>query len=261
MAADLEPIAPLPSPHEGPLASRFRAAFIALGVILCAAAVGTILVVVGTDRQEPFSRFVPTDEDPVKRAQEVADFVSARYVSENGLPLVTVTAAEDDKPALPGVDQSIAVQTSPPGFFSFEYGNIVFFRMCATGDQCAIPEGVDPGTLAPILAQQARELALYGLKYVTEASFVIVVLPAGFVGSPNPAEPVTAIHFYRRTDLEDALDRPVTDTLPGEPPTPGTLTQAQAEAIEARERTTRYTLASGPDASNTTNVYTITPLF
>jgi hypothetical protein len=236
-------------------------ALAALGVLMAAAAVGVLLMLVSTERPEPFSSFVPKDEDPVKRAQEVADHVSARYLAESGVPLVTVTAAEDDKSALPGADQAVAVQTSPPGFFSFEYGNILFFRMCATGDQCAIPKDVAPGTLAPILAQEARELALYGLKYVKEATFVMVVLPPGFVGSPNPAEPVTAIHFYRRSDLDDALDKPVADTLPGEPPTPGTLTQSQAESIEGRERTTRYTLTSGPDASNTSNVYTITPLF
>jgi hypothetical protein len=142
---------------------------------------------------------------------------------------------------------------------SYEYGDILFYRMCGSASDCGLGPDQDRATYGPLLARQARELALYGLKYVPEAAFVIVILPPGFITGPDPANLPKAVHLYRRADLEDDLDRPIAETLPGSIPTPSTLTPAQVAEFEDRESGTRYTMDSGVDAANTLNVYNLTP--
>jgi hypothetical protein len=262
LAENLKPRKPIPmdvaigSVH----ARRFRVVYLVLALVIAAALGAAGLLLTQTDRPVPFSSFKPTQDDPVERSQVIADYVSQRYVdTPEGTPLVTVTAGEDDKAALPGAPQVLAVGTSPPGVLSYEYGDILFYRMCAAGPDCALGPKQDRTTFGPLLARQAHELALYGLKYVPEATFVIVILPPGFVTGPDPAAPPRAVQLYRRTDLEDELQRPIDETLPGPVPTPSTLTPAQANRFDQREAHTRYTLDSGVDAANTLNVYNLTP--
>jgi hypothetical protein len=239
---------------------RFRIVYVVLALVIAAALAAAALIVTQTDRPLPFSSFKPTQEDPVERSQAIADYVSQRYVdAREGNPLVTVKAGEDDKAALPGVQQVLAVGSSPPGVVSYEYGDILFYQMCAAGPDCALGPKQDRATFGPLLARQAHELAAYGLKYVPEATFVIAILPPGFVTGADPAKPPRAVHLYRRKDLENELDRPVDETLPGPVPTPSTLTPAQASQFDTREAHTRYTLDSGVDAANTLNVYNLTP--
>lgn len=240
--------------------SPFLGAFAILALILIGAVVGTSLLN-RVDRPAPFSAFEPQEkEDPVLRSQEIADYVASRYVIGPGKgPLVTVQAGEDDKAALPGVQQTLAVGTSPPGVVSYEFGDILFYRMCGPTSDCGLGPDQDRATYGPLLARQARELALYGLKYVPEAAFVIVILPPGFVTGPDPADVPRAVYLYRRKDLDAELDRPIDETLPGPVPTPSTLTPAQAAQFEERETDARYTLQSSTDAANTLNVYTLTP--
>jgi hypothetical protein len=249
-----------PPINAGPHARRFAVAAGALVVILAAAAVLTWMLM-GTDRKEPFSAFSPTSSDPVERSQEIADHVAARYLTApGGTPIVTVQAGEADTPALPLGGQVIAMGSNPPGVVSYEYGDILFYRMCGRGPDCALAPGEDPAVLAPILARESRELALYGVRYVEEATFVLVLLPPGFATSATPGEVPKIVHFYRRTDLEDEVDQPLTTTLPDPPPTPATLSPVEAQAIEAQAAGTRHSLATGTDAANTLNVYALTPL-
>jgi hypothetical protein len=257
LAADLGTRAPLVS---GPHGRRFTIAFGALAVILAAAAVlsGVLL---RTDRPKPFSSFVPQASDPVERSQQIADHVAARYVTAPGQdPVVSVQAGEADSPALPLASQVIAMGTNPPGVVSYEYGDILFYRMCGQGADCGLAPGEDPSVLAPILARESLELALYGFKYVKQATFVLVLIPPGFATSPKPGEVPKIVHFYRRTDLEDQTDRPLTKTLPDPPPTPATLSPADVAAIKAQTAGTLHSLQTGTDNANTLNVYALTPL-
>lgn len=257
MAEDLTVRAAL---NSGPYARRFVIAAGALVVVLAAAAVLT-WVLLGTARKGPFSSFAPTSADPVERSQEIADHVASRYLTApGGEPVVTVQAGEADTPALPLGGQVIAMGSNPPGVVSYEYGDILFYRMCGRGPDCGLAPGEDPAVLATILAREAKELALYGVKYVPEATFVLVLLPPGFATSATPGEVPKVVHFYRRADLADAVDEPLTETLPNPVPTPATLTPTDATAIERDAEGTRYSLATGTDAANTLNVYSLTPL-
>lgn len=239
---------------------RFTVVLVVLAIILLAAGILTAALL-QIDRDPPFSSFAPSASDPVERSQEIADHVSARYLTTpGGQRVVTVQAGEADSPALPLGGQVIAMGTNPPGVVSYEYGDILFFRMCGRGPNCGLAPGDDPAVLAPILARQSQELALYGIKYVSEATFVLVQLPPGFATSTTPGEVPKVVHFYRRADLEGKTDQPLTATLPDPPPTPATLSPSEAAAIEAQAAGTRYSLSTGIDAANTLNVYSLTPL-
>jgi hypothetical protein len=260
LAEDLSDTKARPAVTSGPHARRFGIAVGVLVVVLAAAAVLT-WVLLGTDRKAPFSSFVPRSSDPVERSQQIADHVAGRYLTAPGqAPVVSVQAGEADTPALPLGDQVIALGTNPPGIVSYEYGDILFYRMCGGGTDCGLAPGDDPAVLAPILARESLELALYGFRYVKEATFVLVLLPPGFATSTTPSEVPKVVHFYRRTDLEDQTDRPVTETLADPAPTPATLSPQEAEAIESQTAGTRHSLQTGTDAANTLNVYALTPL-
>jgi hypothetical protein len=257
LAEDLTARAPI---NAGPHARRFAVAVGALVVVLAAAGVLT-WVLIGTDRKESFSSFSPTSTDPVERSQEIADHVAARYLTTpGGTPVVTVQAGEADTPALPLGGQVIAMGSNPPGVVAYEYGDILFYRMCGRGPNCGLAPDDDPAVLAPILARESLELALYGIRYVKEATFVLVILPPGFATATTPGEVPKIVHFYRRADLEGKTDQPLTTTLPEPPPTPATLSPGEAAAIEAQAAGTRHSLATGTDAANTLNVYALTPL-
>jgi len=237
---------------------RFSAAFVALGVVVAVSGVLTWLLLAGVDRPKAFSSFSPKGSDPVERVQEVADYVAARYVAASGLPVVTVTAGEDDSPSQPGATQIVSIESNPPGVSSFEQGNIIFFRMCAAGASCGLRPGDNPDVYYAILASEAHELALRAFDALADPAFVMVILPPGLLTGPNPAQIPRAVSFCRRTDLKAELDRPLTDTIPDPPPTPEAIAPGQIAEIQRRERAAFYQLkGSGPDPTNTSRIYVL----
>lgn len=264
---DLAPIETSSAPPGGQARlNRHRRRFAVLTAVLVALLAGAGVltwVFAVTDRHKPFSAFTATADDPVARAQQVANFVAGKYLTAPGQgPLAKVEAGEDVQPLLPGQPQSIVVSSSPPALFTFNYGDILFYRICGSDPDCALGPDQSKDVLGPIFARQAHELALYGLKNVPEASYAIIILPAGFVAADDPkAPPPQAVHFYRREDLKVELDRPASETFPGATPTPATLSPAEFNAIEAKEGKTRYSFTSGTNAPNTMNIYTLVPLF
>lgn len=239
---------------------RFLAAFAVLGMVIVAASVLTV-VLLGKDRPEAFSEFVPTATDPVDRAQEIANHVQAGYLDDNGAPLVTVQAGETDNPLLPFAPTLVSVVTSPSGeTFAFEAGDILFYKLCAAGTPpCTLDPSADRATLGPLYARQSLELALYGLKYVTEAESVIVLLPTGFEAAEKADDtPPRIAHYFRKSTLQNKLDRPLTDTLTSPPPTPATLNPADVAQIDALTKGTKYKLVTTTSEDKTSNLIVIT---
>lgn len=241
---------------------RFLTAFALLGLVIVAAGVLTV-VLLNRDRPAPFSVFVPVATDPVDRAQEIANHVQARYLADDGTPLVTIQAGETDNPLLPLAPTLVSVVTSPSGeTFAFEAGDILFYKLCPAGvPPCTLDPSADRATLGPIYARQSLELALYGLKYVTEAESVFVLLPTGFeaAAKAGDAPPRIALYF-RKSTLENKLDRPFTDTLPGLPPTPATLTPVIVAQIDALTKGTKHSLQTTTSEDKTSNLIVITPV-
>ena len=265
MAEDLTVVAtPVPAGDPPPGVTerarrRFTVAFVALGAVLVVAAALAAGMFTALDRPSPFSSLVADADDPVAKMQQVADQVSAEYVTASGKPIVTVNAGEDDSPAQPGATQIVSVESNPPGVASFEQGNIVFFRMCAAGTNCALPADLPPDVAFPILATEAHELALEAFNALGGPAFVMVILPPGLLSGPDPAKIPRAVSFFRREDLASELDGHLADVIPEPRPTPETLSPAEAAGIQAREAARFYQLTgSGPDPTNTSRIYVLT---
>lgn len=239
---------------------RFVAAFAALALVIAGSGVLT-WVLLGKNRPEAFSPFTPTAKDPVDRAQQIADYLEKRYLNDDGTPLVAIQAGETDNPLLPGAPTLISVVTSPPAeLFAFEPGDILFYKLCPSGTTaCSLDAGADRATLGPIYARESLELALYGLKYVTEAESVVVILPTGFVPAEKSGDsPPRIAHYYRKRDLANKLDRPLAKTLPGRPPTPGNISPAAVAQIEALTKGTKYRLQTTTSEDKTFNIIVAT---
>lgn len=238
---------------------RFVAAFAVLALVIAAAGFLTFALL-GEDRPDPFSAFIPAATDPVDRAQEIANFVQQRYLGDDGKPLVGVQAGETDNPLLPGAPTLVAVTSPPAELFAFEAGDILFFKLCPAGPTlCTLDGSADRATLGPIYAREALELALYGLKYVEEAESVMVILPTGFVAADKAADaPPRIAHYFRRRTLENKLDRPLTATLNGPAPTPATLSPSQVAQIDALTKGTTYRLVTTTSEDKTFNIIVIT---
>ncbi len=267
MAEDLIDLADDPSPasqrvkHPRVFPRRFVTAFAVLALVIAASAALT-WGLLGKDRPEPFSAFVPTSTDPVDRAQQIADYVEKRYVADAGTPLVSVQAGETNNPILPGAPTLVTPVTSPPfDLFAFESGDILFYKLCPEGPTpCTLDASADRATLGPIYAREALELALYGLKYVEEADSVMVIMPTGFEAAAKSGDaPPSVAHYFRKRDLENKLDRPLTTTLAGPPPTPATLDPAAVAEIEALTKGTKYRLQTTTSEDKTFNIIVITP--
>ena len=169
---------------------RFRLAYVGLALVVLATAVLIVVLATQTDRPAPFSSFTAKDDDPVKRAQESRHMSRGATFPPRGTGAIGPGRGRRGRLAQASpAQQVVAVGTNPPGLVSYEYGGILFFRMCAAGPECALGPDQSPDVLAPILAREAHELALYGLKYVPEAKFVITILPPGFVSGADPKEP------------------------------------------------------------------------
>ncbi len=241
---------------------RFMAAFAILGIVIVAAGIATI-VLLGRDRPQDFSAFAPTSEDPVERGQQIADYVQSRYLADDGTPLVSIQAGETDNPSLPFAPTLVSVVTSPSGeTFAFEAGDILFYKLCPTGPApCTLDPAADRATLGPLYARQALELALYGLKYVTQAEAVIVMLPTGFEPAAKADEPPARVaHYFRKSTLQNKLDRPLADTLRGVPPTPGALGPGDVAQIEALAKGTKFRLVTTTSEDKTSNLIVVTPI-
>lgn len=243
-----------PSPRTAPSTthqSRFVVAFVALAIVL-AAAVGLTVWLLLDGKPAPWTDHpIPSIDDPVERAEAVATLVEGRYLDDSGAPLTRISAGEDLTAEAPGANQVVAVHADPDGPpLSFEYGNLVFFRLCASGPECAYnpaPRAL-PQRVIGLTARQARELALRGLKNVPEAEYALILMPNGILESDTGSAPPTVGFYYRRKDLTDQLSDPLPPDYDGEQPTPGTITGRQAAAMFETYIPNLYTV-DGPTPS------------
>ena len=90
------------------------------------------------------------------------------------------------------------------------------FSACGTNPDCSLP-GND-AVLRPLAERQALELALRALRAEQTLDLIVVKMPAA---APQLGR---VIVFFRRSDLERALERPLRSTLPLNPPPRGEYT-------------------------------------
>lgn len=240
------------------------AAFAALAVLLTISVAATVWLA-ERGKPKPWTAFpIAANDDPVKRAEEVAALVQGRYLDDAGKPLGTISAGEDLIPDVPGGDQIVAVDstsTGPP--LSFEYGNIVFFTICGTGPSCAFqtPKGSSPERVVAIHAREAKELALRGLRNVPEADSAMIVMPAGILQPDTEGGPVPiVVSYYRRAELRDQLDNPLPPEFEAPEPTPTDITDDTAKVMLTNYAPSLYRLDQPkPTADGTGIIYRLVP--
>lgn len=247
---------PQDAPTQEPEYSRYshRVQF-ALGALLAIGIAGIVLLVAAVvgnndssdDRTaaqpstvRAWSSWRPASGAGVAAAQEIADHVAKQYRLPSGHELVGVTGgalAFGNLPATIAIQQPVAMG----GNVDFVDGSAVLFRMCAIGTKsCAIGEGRPSTERQLLLQREALELALYGFRYLGVEEAVVLLPPAklvrvksasGKTGPTTSKAPARAV-FFRRSepDVEAALDRPLSKTLPGK--TPSIAGVARSRGIE-----------------------------
>jgi hypothetical protein len=244
---------------------RFMFAYLILGVILGVAAAGFGMLVM-TDAGEDdsqgtggWSEWRPsaTGEAGV---DQIANFVANRYRLPSGKQLVAVLA---DKPLVQNQVpvSTVAIEQAKQGgsgesdYVLHDVGSDYMYVMCGLGQNCAIREGPASVERHRLLRREALELALYTFRYVDGVNSIIAFLP------PPRGEQPTSLLYFRKRDFDDHLDRPLSDTLPGErPPKMDAIPQSERRTIDqlTTKNLFRYEFQQGPDASA---ILVLTPQF
>ena len=216
---------PLPPSQHAP---RFRMLTGGLvGVAIGALAAAAVLVAGGGPKPAPqWSPWKPADSDSSKGAEQIARHVAPSYRLPTGDQLVLVTGgplkvADLDLPV------RIAVAESGARRIAIVRGKSVLYTLCGLGPRCSIAKGRPSTERFLLLRREALELALYSFHYLSKVENVVALLP------PAPGQRPRNAMFFRRSDVQPALARPLTATLPSPPPTLNSLPSSpEATLIE-----------------------------
>ena len=214
---------------------RFVAAFALLALALTTTVAVTVWLA-ERGKPKPWTDHpIAKSDDPVTRALDVATLVQGRYLGDDGKPLGSVSAGEDLISDAPGATQVVAVHSTASGPpLSFEYGNIVFFKICGRGKDCAFDtrKEATPQRVVALTANQAAELALRRLKNVPEADAAMIIMPGGILepDAAGGATPTVA-YYVRRTTVEHMLDTRLPAKFEAAVPTPGKITDQTATTL------------------------------
>jgi hypothetical protein len=217
---------PLPPSQHAP---RFRMITGGLvGVAIGALAAAAVLVAGGGPKPGlPWSHWKPVDHDTSKGAQQIAKHVAPSYRLPSGDQMVLVTGgplrvADLDLPVRIAVASGAGTADA-----KLVDGRSVMYVLCGLGPRCAIAKGKPSTERFLLLKREALELALYSFRYLNGVKNVVALLP------PAPGKKPTNAMFFRRGDLQPALDHPLPATLPSPPPTLNSLpTSPEASLID-----------------------------
>jgi hypothetical protein len=236
---------PLPPSQHAP---RFRMITGGLvGVAIGALAAAAVLVAGGGPKPGlPWSHWKPSDHGTSTGAEQIARHVAPFYRLPSGDQMVLVTGgplkvADLDLPVHIAVASGGSTADS-----QLVSGRTVMFVLCGLGPRCSIAQGKPSEVRFLLLSREALELALYSFRYLDGVKNVVALLP------PAPGKKPTNALFFRRDDLEPALDHPLLATLPSPPPTLNALSTSP-EATLIKRLTGRnlfnYSFQQGQDLS------------
>jgi hypothetical protein len=244
---------------------RFLLAYAILGVFLAAGVGGFALLTMsgagdgdGGD-DEGWSHWRPTARGEAG-VDQIASFVGNRYRLPSGRQLVAVVA---DRPLVQNEIpvSTVAIENGSPdsqsdqNYTIHDTGGDYMYVLCGLGENCAIREGTPSVERHRLLRREALELALYTFRYVDGVDSIIAFMP------PRLGEQPSNVLYFRKSDLEEYLSRPLRETLPS-------ARAPKMDRIPAREKrvidqlTTKnlfqYEFTQGPDASA---ILVLTPQF
>jgi hypothetical protein len=156
--------------------------------------------------------------------------VGQEYHLANGEQLVFVEGGPLEVAGLP-LTIVIREPADQGGDITAVDGKGVLYRLCGLGPKCAIASGKPSIERYLLIRREALELALYTFRY-TDADNVVAFLPPAHTRA-NPTQPtatgtdaqqqqqqqtatddtVTQALYFRRSDVEDEVSRPLSATL------------------------------------------------
>ncbi|HKP19694.1 MAG TPA: hypothetical protein VJT84_14555 [Gaiellaceae bacterium] len=168
--------------------------------------------------------------------REIARYIAPQYRLSNGGQLVSVVAGPMVVPSEGGLlpVSAILIRSGKAGVASeridvdFPQAG-VFYQMCGTGQQCAIP-GTATAVRGQLVRREALELALYTFRYLPEADNVLVFLPPPQGVDANDPN-FHRLVFLPRAALSSELSLPLKTSLP-----PGTTTMTPARLSSSQAR-------------------------
>jgi hypothetical protein len=231
---------------------RFGLAYLVLAIAV-GLSVGLAVVLIGRsdDKQAttPWSGWQPT-KSTQSASDQIARHVENRYRLPTGQPLLL---AHPRPPIIFSDSSGVPVTTIalrsgfPDRSIEAAYGTdgTLFYYLCGLGKQCAITgdASTERGRLVRL---EGLELALYTFKYISDVKSVLTFIP------PVAGQSTNALMFFRRSDVQSALDRPARFTLPERSPLkPGQLTPRENRAVTqlTGKHVFQFELQTLPDGS------------
>jgi hypothetical protein len=194
------------APRHSKFAPRFQFITGALIAVAVAAIAGIALVVFGTPsspKGPAWSGWKPTSGG-VDGANQIASHVSQHY-RDDGTQLVNV---QTNGMSYKGIPLTVALREAPEsgGNIQIHDDKGILYQMCGLGPNCSIDHGKPSKERTFLLRREALELSLYSLRYLGVKQ-VVVLLP------PPPGRLQTIALYFRKTDVEPELNRPLRTSL------------------------------------------------
>jgi hypothetical protein len=232
-------------------APRFRMITGALVGVAVGALAATGLLLAGgkPDKGPAWSQWKPSDRGTKDGADQIARHVATGYRLPTGDQLVLVTGgplrvAGLDLPVRIALDQSAG--TGNADDISEVKGRTAMYQLCGLGPRCSINKGQPSKVRGLLLSREALELALYSFHYLNGVKNVVALLP------PSPGKKPENALFFRKSDYEPSLQRPLAATLPSPPPTLNALPDSPEATLIKRltdQKLFRYSFQQSQDLS------------
>lgn len=196
-------------------------------------------------------------------AAQIAAHVSPEYRLATKAQMVAVQSGPLE---LDGIPLTLVVKSSAATDANDTAlaGNAVLFKMCGLGASCSIV-GTPSAERLTLVRREALELALDTFEYVANADQVVVflppVVPAAAAGAKKPAAAATDALMFLASDFRSELDRPLSTTLDGRPPTISSVDKASdTPVVMALTKPAFYSFSIVPQAAEATVYLVLSPL-
>jgi hypothetical protein len=236
-------------PYEQAHVHKFRLVTAALaGFGVAAVAAAAIFALAGRPPKPPqWSEWKPNGggEDALK---QIADHIAPNYRMADGQQLVAV---EGGPLQILGLPVRVVLHPNANDYTPLS-GKGALFTLCGMGTKCSIKAGKPSVERMLLLRREALELALYTFRYVGDVKQVVVLMPPGKDRKTGKVPDPSTAMFFRRGDVNSALDRPLHLTLPSPPPSIPSLKTGTAKDFIDRATGRElfdFQLQQGQDAS------------
>jgi hypothetical protein len=251
-------------PVQSPHAPRFQfliGALVALGI----SALAITFLTLRADRDTvpaDWSSWHPTASG-FAAATQIANHVAPEYRLASNAQMVAV---QSGPLALDGVPLTLVLRSNATADANVAVldGNAVLYKMCGLGTSCSIV-GTPSAERLTLVRREALELALDTFEYVENANQVVVFLPPvvseSTTGTKKTTTAATDALFFQASDFQSELNRPLSTTLSGKPPTITTVDKApDTPVVKALTTPSFYTYSIVSQAADATVFLVLEPL-